>query len=275
MADAFSLAGRTALITGASRGIGAAIAREFAAGGADVALAARSEGDLRQVAASLTATGRRAVPIRCDVLDAADVAACVDRAWELLDGIDVLVCNAGGPVFQSPVLAGRDEGWQRTLDLNLTSVVRLCRDVGARMVGRGRGSIVNIASAPPTRAWPALAAYSAAKAAVLSLTASLAVECGPAGVRVNAICPGWVRTSVNRAYLRDPDTAATAVEAVPLARWGEPEHVATTARWLASDAAAYVTGATIAVDGGLALGQSRRWLDEMAGVLAGRAGAGR
>lgn len=268
--DPFSLAGRTALVTGASRDIGAAVAAELAVAGADVAVAARCEADLRRVADTIaSSSGGRAVPIRCDVREPADVTACVARAWDELGAIDVLVTNAGGPLFQSPVLATRDDGWQRTLDLNLTSVLRFCRDTGARMVRRGSGSIITIASAPPTRAWPALAAYTAAKAAVLSLTVSLAAEVGPAGVRVNAVCPGWIRTATNEVYLQDADTAATAVDAVPLACWGEPGDVAHTVRWLASDAARYVTAATIPVDGGLALGQSRTWLRAMESVLDG------
>jgi NAD(P)-dependent dehydrogenase (short-subunit alcohol dehydrogenase family) len=263
MTGPFSLAGRTALVTGASRGIGAAIAVAMGEAGADVAVAARRLPDLEQVADSITALGRRAVPVRCDVLEPAEIVACVEHVVDELGGIDVLVNNAGGPVFHSPVLAIRDDGWQRTFDLNLTSVLRFCRPVGSHMVARGSGSIINIASAPPSRAWPAIAAYSAAKAAVLSFTGSLAAECGVAGVRVNAICPGWVATATNRTYLRDPAVAATAVDAVPLAKWGEPRDVAATAVWLASDAARYVTAAVIPVDGGLAIGQSRGWLDAM------------
>ncbi len=263
----FSLTGRTALVTGASRGIGAAIALALARAGADVAVAARREADLDRVADEIRATGTRAVAIRCDLLDAAAVTGCTADVEAALGGIDVLVNNAGGPLFQSPVLAIREDGWQRTLDLNLTSVLRMCQSVGAGMMQRGRGAIVNIASAPPSRAWPAIAAYSAAKAAVLNLTGSLAAEFGPHGVRVNAVCPGWIRTATNRSYLRDPGTAALAVDAVPLGSWGEPEDVAATVMWLACDAARYVTGAAIPVDGGLSLGQSRSWLDGMAAAV--------
>lgn len=263
----FSLHGRTALVTGASRGIGAVIALTLAEAGADVAVAARCEADLERVREVIETTGRRGIAIRCDLLETGAVDACADAAEHALGGIDVLVNNAGGPLFQSSVLAIREDGWQRTLELNLTSVLRMCQSVGAAMMHRGRGAIVNIASAPPTRAWPAIAAYSAAKAAVLDLTGSLAAELGPYGVRVNAICPGWIRTATNRSYLRDSRTAALAVDAVPLGSWGEPEDVAATVVWLACDAARYVTGATIPVDGGLSLGQSRSWLDEIAAAV--------
>lgn len=265
--ERFSLAGRNALVTGASRGIGAAIALALARAGADVGVAARSTAELERVATAVRATGRRAVTLGCDLLEDGAVDACAEDAERTLGGIDVLVNNGGGPLFQSPVLGIRCGGWQRTLDLNLTTVLRVCQAVGATMVSRGGGAIINIASAPPTRAWPAIAAYSAAKAAVLNLTGSLAVELGPQGVRVNAVCPGWIRTATNRAYLRDPATAALAVEAVPLGHWGEPEDVAAVAVWLAGDAARYVTGAVIPVDGGLALGQSRRWLDAMTAAV--------
>ena len=257
----FSLDGRAALVTGASRGIGAAIAGALAEAGADVALCAR--GNLDEVADTVRAVGSRAVPITCDVTDADQVAAGVSRAWDELSGIDVLVNNAGGPLFHAAITDVREDGWQRVLDLNLTSVLRLCQQCGTRMVARGSGSIINIASVLPTRSWPAVAAYSAAKAGVLNLTSSLATAFGPDGVRANAICPGWVRTDTNWDYLADAVTATTAVDAVPMGRWADPADVAGTAVWLASDAAAYVTGAVIPVDGGLSVGVSRTWQQAM------------
>lgn len=261
--ERFSLRGRRALVTGASRGIGAGIARSLADAGADVALVARSTGALEQVARDIRSTGGHAVPLTCDVTDGAAIEACVDRGWTELKGIDVLVNAAGGPLFQSPVTEIEKSGWQRVIDLNLTGVLRVSQAVGRRMLERGRGSIVNIASLLPTRAWPAVAAYSAAKSAVLSLTQSMAVEWGQAGVRVNALCPGWIRTSLNQPYLATPDLAETAIEGTPLGRWGEVEDVTGAVVWLASDASRYVTGAVIPIDGGLNVGLPQDWLDAM------------
>ena len=257
--EMFSLAGKTALVTGASRGIGAAIATAFAEAGADVALVARSGDALDRVAAGIAASGRTAVPIRCDVTRSDEVAACVATAEAALGRIDVLVNNAGGPVFNAPFLAIREEGWHRLLDLNLTSVFRFSQRVGAGMVARGNGSVINIVSVAANRPSPALAGYSAAKAAVLSLTQTLAQEWANAGVRVNAICPGWVMTDINRKFLAEDEATATAVTSVPMRRLGEPEDIIGAAVWLASDAARYVTGASIAADGGLAVAVAEDW----------------
>ncbi|MGH2352783.1 MAG: SDR family NAD(P)-dependent oxidoreductase [Chloroflexota bacterium] len=261
--ERFSLQGRRALVTGASRGIGAALAVAFAGAGADVALCARSAMALEAVAGTIREMGRRALAIPCDVVRSQEVAAAVERAWAELGPIDVLVNNAGGPLFQAPFLEVREEGWNRILDLNLTSVFRFSQQVGGRMVERQSGSIVNVASVLPTRVWPAIAGYSAAKAGVLSLTQTLAVEWGGAGVRVNALCPGWIRTGLNRAYTDDRARAATAIDAVPLARWGEPDDLIGPAIWLASNASRYVTGAIIPIDGGLAVGQPEQWRQAM------------
>ena len=269
--DRFSLTGRTALVTGASRGIGAAIACAFAAAGADVVLCARSPHQLDRVVARIHDSGHRALPVPCDVTDPARVAACVDRTMTEMGSIDVLVNNAGGPLFHAPLLAVREQGWQRVLDLNLTSVLRFSQLAGTHMLATGRGSIINIASMLPSRSWPAIAAYSAAKAAVLNLTASLATAWGPHGVRANAICPGWVATDTNRSYTDHPAAAATAVDAVPLGRWAEPDDLVGTALWLASDASRYVTGAFIPVDGGLSVGASQAWQTQMAPSTASTA----
>jgi NAD(P)-dependent dehydrogenase (short-subunit alcohol dehydrogenase family) len=257
--ERFSLGGKTALVTGASRGIGAAIAQAFAEAGAHVALAARSRDALDKLAREIQSGGQTAIAITCDVTRADDVATCVESAEQALGRIDVLVNNAGGPVFNAPFLEIQERGWQRVIDLNLTSVFRLCQRVGAGMVARGSGSVINVASVVANRPWPALAAYSAAKAGVLSLTQTLAQEWGAAGVRVNAICPGWVMTDVNRTFLGDDRSLRLAIESVPLARCAEPEDISGVAIWLASDASGYVTGANIAVDGGLALGISEDW----------------
>ena len=259
-AELFSLAGRNAIVTGASRGLGEAIARAFAAAGADVALVARSRAALEEIAAWISEeTGRRAVPIECDVTRAEEVAECVQTAEAALGPIGVLVNNAGGPLFNAPFLEIREEGWRKLLDLNPTSVFRFCQKVGAGMVARRSGSVINVVSVVANRRWPELAAYSAAKAGVLNFTQTLAQEWGEAGVRVNAICPGWVMTDNNRAFLAGERAERLAIESVPMRRLAEADEIAGTAVWLASDASRYVTGANVSVDGGLAVAIAEDW----------------
>jgi len=260
--DLFSLDGRRALVTGASRGIGAAIAVGLAEAGADVAVVARSAGALDAVASQIRDLGRKAVVLVADVTALADVEATCAGALSELGGVDVLVNNAGGPVFHAPILDVRDEGWQRVIDLNLTSAFRFSQRLGRWMADHGEGAIVNV-TAPSDKAWPAIAAYAAAKAGLSSFTQTLAAELGPFGVRVNAVAPGWVKTAVNQGYVDDEELAALAVSAVPLGRWAVPEEIVGTVVWLASGAASYVTGAVIPVDGGFAAGVSRDWLDAM------------
>ena len=258
----FSLNGRRALVTGGSRGIGEAIAVGLAEAGADVALVARSTVALEGVAAAIRGVGQRAVVIAADVTDLADVEAACTRAIRELDGVDVLVNNAGGPLFHAPILEVRDEGWQRVIDLNLTSAFRFSQRIGRWMVDHGRGAIVNV-TAPANKAWPAIAAYAAAKAGLDSLTRTLAAELAPLGVRVNAVAPGWVKTAINQGYVDDEHLAPLAVSAVPLRRWAEPEEITGAVVWLASDAASYVTGTVVPVDGGFAAGMGREWLEAM------------
>jgi 2-deoxy-D-gluconate 3-dehydrogenase len=267
-AQVFSLEGRRVLVTGASRGIGRAIALGFAEAGADVALCARSADALEEVAEAVRGHGRTALVLAGDLTargDAADdgIVHCAERAWTGLGGLDVLVNAAGGPMFQAPAAEVRDNGWDRVIELNLTSVFRMCREVGARMVARGSGSIINFGSVLPTKVWPAIIAYGAAKAAVVNLTQALAADWGEAGVRVNAICPGWTRTAINDAYLRNSAQMETTIDSVPLGRWGDAGDMLGTALWLASDASRYVTGAIVPVDGGLSVGLSKSWLREM------------
>jgi gluconate 5-dehydrogenase len=174
-------------------------------------------------------------------------------------------------VFNAPFLELRESGWHRVMELNLTSVVRMSQAVGRHMTQRRRGSVINITSPATLRPWPAITAYSAAKAAVLNLTQSVAQEWAPLGVRVNAVSPGWIRTEINRAFTDNPTAAAATAADVPLGRWGEPDDLCGALLWLASDASAYVTGAHLTVDGGLtaavpedwqALRVARTWADD-------------
>jgi NAD(P)-dependent dehydrogenase (short-subunit alcohol dehydrogenase family) len=247
----FSLAGKTALVTGASRGIGREIALGFADAGADVAVLARSEAELDGVAAAVRDRGRSALPLPCDVTEPEQITSAVDRALEGLGKIDILVNNAGGPLFNAPFLEIRPDGWQRALELNLLSVVGFCRAVGAHMVERSTGSVINIDSIGASHPGQLVSPYCAAKAAVVNLTYVLAQEWGSAGVRVNTVSPGWVRTDINRRIYEQPEAAERIARRVPLGRWGESGDMIGVAVWLASDASSYVTGAHIPIDGGV------------------------
>src|SRR6266516_4567504 len=248
--EVFSLEGKSALVTGASRGIGAAIVTAFAEVGADVALAARSTSDIEQLAGKIESLGRRAISITTDVTDPEDVRACVAKTLDGFGKIDTLVNNAGGTRFMAPLIDLRPDGWHKAIALNLDSVFMFCQEAGRHMVARGSGSVINMSSVAGVHGAPALSYYSAAKHAVVGLTKTLAMEWGDSGVRVNALCPGWVKTELNRPFWSDPETSASFVQNQPIKRWGEPEEIAAAAVWLASEAASYVTGSTIVIDGG-------------------------
>lgn len=250
----FSLAGRTALVTGASRGIGRAIALGLAEAGADVALVSRTEEALTKVGVEIEAVGRRALVLSCDVTDPAAVEGAVAAAIDGLGQLDVVVNNAGGTSFRVPFARMRRDGWEKVLRLNLDSVVSVCAAVGPHLLARGTGSVINIASVAGLVGAPELAPYGAAKAAVISLTRSLAMEWGQAGVRVNALCPGWTTTDLNEGLRADPGVADGLVAASALGRWAEAVEIAGPAVFLASDASSYVTGAVLVVDGGLTAG---------------------
>lgn len=245
------LAGKTAFITGASRGIGRAIAVAYAEAGADVALVARDETALAEVRKEVEAAGRRAVVLTCDVTDRDRVIETVNTAIAELDRIDIVVNNAGGTSFMVPFTEMRFSGWEKVMKLNVDSIVHVCQAVGPHLLERGSGSVINVASIAGLGGTPTLSPYGASKAAVVSLTRSLAMEWGPKNVRVNALCPGWTATDLNRNLWEDEDTSRMMTANVPMARWGRAEEMAGPALWLGSDASTFVTGQTIVVDGGL------------------------
>ena len=247
----FRLDGKTALVTGASRGIGRAIAVAYAEAGADVALLARDATLLAEVADAVAAHGRRAVVLPCDVTDADAVGSAVSSALEELGHLDILVNNAGGNSFSMPLATMRFSGWQKTLRLNVDSVVHLTQAVLPHMLERRAGSIINVSSVAGLRGAPTLSHYGAAKAAVLSLTQSLATETAWAGVRVNSLVPGWIETDLT-GYLRESDDAEKALlSRVPMQRWGTTGEIAEPAVFLASDASSFMTGQALVIDGGL------------------------
>jgi 2-deoxy-D-gluconate 3-dehydrogenase len=246
-----TLEGRTALVTGASRGIGRAIAETYADAGADVALLARDAAALGEVAARVEAAGHRALVLTCDVTDPEAVGAAVARTVEELGRIDVLVNNAGGNSFSMPLSGMRFSGWEKTMRLNLDSVVHVTQAVLPGMLERRSGVIVNVSSVAGLQGAPLMSHYGAAKAALISLTQSLALETAWAGLRVNALVPGWVETDLTDFLRASDDAEAAALARVPMARWGQVAEIAQPALFLASDASSFMTGQALVVDGGL------------------------
>jgi NAD(P)-dependent dehydrogenase (short-subunit alcohol dehydrogenase family) len=246
----FELTGKNAFVTGASRGIGQAIAVAFAEAGADVALVARSADGLAETAAAIEAAGRKAVVITADVTSPEQVTAAVGTAIDQLGYVDIVVNNAGGSNFMIEFADLRLSGWDKIMTLNLTSTVHVCRAFAGHLLERGQGSVINVASVAGVTSAPELAPYGAAKAGMVSLSKTLAVEWGPRGVRVNALCPGWTATELNRSLWSDAVAGPDRVANVPLRRWGRAAEMAGPALFLASDASSYMTGQVLVVDGG-------------------------
>ncbi|HUR04815.1 MAG TPA: SDR family NAD(P)-dependent oxidoreductase [Nonomuraea sp.] len=246
---AFDLSGKQALVTGASKGIGRAIALAYAEAGADVALVSRSADPLAEVAKEIEALGRRAVVLPADLTDRDAATGAVAAAIDGLGHLDIVVNNAGGSNFLVEFKDLRLSGWDKLLRLNLDSTMAVCHAVAPHLLDRGAGSVINVASVAALGA-PFLAPYAAAKAAVVALTKTLAVEWAQAGVRVNALCPGWTATDLNRNLWEDEASSEATVSGVPMRRWGTPEEMAHPAVFLASRASAYMTGQVLFIDGG-------------------------
>jgi NAD(P)-dependent dehydrogenase (short-subunit alcohol dehydrogenase family) len=248
------LAGKTAIVTGASRGIGRAIALAYAEAGADLALLARDQERLEEVATGVRATGRKAFVLPCDVTDEEAVHRVVAAAIEELGHVDVVVNNAGGNNFSAAFVGMRMSGFDKVLRLNLQSTAYVCQAVGPHLLERKSGSVINVASVAGLRGTPFMAHYGAAKAAVLSLTATLAMEWAWAGVRVNALLPGWVETDLTDFARADEGTEKALIGGVPMQRWATVEEMAGPALFLASDASSFMTGQPLVIDGGLTAG---------------------
>jgi NAD(P)-dependent dehydrogenase (short-subunit alcohol dehydrogenase family) len=244
------LAGRVALVTGAGSGIGRATVRLFAAEDAHVYVTDVNGEAAAGVAGELALAGLKAEAITADVSRGQDVTAMF-RAVETAHGrLDVLVNNAGLNV-RGDFRHLSDADWAKIREVNLDGVVRVARDGFALLKASGRGSLINIASIMAHRGLRQLTAYSATKGAVVALTRGLAVEYAPFGIRVNALCPGFVHTALTERVLRNPAIEKALVEATALRRLGQPEEIAAAALFLAGDEASYITGAELAVDGGM------------------------
>jgi NAD(P)-dependent dehydrogenase (short-subunit alcohol dehydrogenase family) len=245
------LEGRIALVTGAASGIGRATARLFAEEGAHVYLADVNGAGAETAAGELVKAGLAARAVAADVSLGQDVAAMFRVVEKGHGRLDVLVNNAGLNV-RGDFRHLSDADWARIREVNLDGVVRVARDGFELLKVSGRGSLVNVASIMAHRGLRQLAAYSATKGAVTALTRGLAVEYAPFGIRVNALCPGFVHTPLTARALKNPAIEKALVESTALRRLGLPEEIAKAALFLAGDDASYVTGAELAVDGGMA-----------------------
>jgi NAD(P)-dependent dehydrogenase (short-subunit alcohol dehydrogenase family) len=245
-----TLKNKVALVTGASRGIGRAIAELFAREGATVVICGRKPETIERAAAEMKDCAGRVYPLACHVGRAADIGRLVDTTLREFGRIDILVNNAATNIAQEPVLQVDEAKFDKMIEVNLKSAFRLIQAVAPGMCARGSGSIVNIASIAGLRPQFHGMLYSMTKAALIMMTQSYALELGPHGVRVNAIAPGLVETVLSEYFWKGEDKLRHVIDAQPIKHLGQPREIAEVALMLAGDGASYLTGQTLVVDGG-------------------------
>jgi gluconate 5-dehydrogenase len=244
----FSLAGKRALVTGSSRGIGLAIATALAGAGADVVLNARDSVALGEAAANLAAGGARVRGVAFDVTNSESVNDAVEHIESEIGAIDILINNAGMQ-HRAPLEDFPEDMFERVISTNLTSVFLVGQAVAKRMIPRGRGKIINICSLAVNAARASIAPYGASKAAVANLTRGMATEWAKHGINANAIAPGYFKTELNTALVANPEFNAWVEKRTPMGRWGDVAELGGAAIFLASDASSFVSGHILYVDG--------------------------
>ena len=247
--NSLDLSGKVAVVIGGTSGIGRAIALGLADAGADVVPTSRRYEQVQRAVSEIKKRNRQSLEITSDVSDRASLEEALRRTVQALGHVDILV-NSAGKTKRTPTLEVPEEEWNDIMQTNLTGVLRACQVFGQHMIARGYGRIINIASLSTFVALYEVAAYSASKAAVASLTKSLAIEWGKHGVNVNAIAPGVFRTALNQRLLDETDRGREFLLRTPLQRFGKVEELAGAAVFLASDAASFVNGEVLVVDGG-------------------------
>jgi NAD(P)-dependent dehydrogenase (short-subunit alcohol dehydrogenase family) len=257
MTAVIHLEGKVALVTGASRGIGESIARAFVASGARVAIASRREDGIAAAADRLAESAGvardRLAPFACHMGKSDEVDALVRRTIERFGRLDVLVNNAATNPYFGPLLGADRAVFDKTVEVNLRGYLEAAQAAARHFVDHGGGAIINVASVAGLAGAPLQGVYGMTKAAVISMTKTLAIELGPSRIRVNAIAPGLVETRFSGAIVDNPDLRQRVVERTPLGRHAQPDEIAGAALFLASDAASFVTGHTLVVDGGLTI----------------------
>ena len=252
----FDLTGKTALVTGASRGLGRHFALTLAAAGADVAITSRTLSSLNDTAREIRQLGRRAIPVALDVRDHASIVAAVDAAHAELGSIGILINNAGCNI-RKPALDVTWDDWNTILDTNLRGPFFVAQTVARRMVHAGGGRIVNIGSVTCVAGYAGLGPYGASRGGIKQLTMSLAADWGPQGVTVNCLAPGWFKTAQNGVLYENAEWVRYLSDKIPLRRPGKVDDLTGALLFLASDASAYVSGQTLLVDGGISVNDTR------------------
>jgi NAD(P)-dependent dehydrogenase (short-subunit alcohol dehydrogenase family) len=246
----FDLTNRIAVISGASRGIGEAIARGFVEQGATVVLTARKQENLEKVAASIRQSGGKAVPIVCHGGKSAEMKDLFKRVEQELGGLDILVNNIATNPYYGPAVDAPESTIDKTFEVNLKGFYLMIQMAAKLMEKRGGGSIINISSIAGIRPLAGEVTYGMTKAGIINLTKGFAKELGPDNIRVNTIAPGLVETSFSKALVDNEEKRAAVINRYPLRRIGKPNDIAAAAIYLASDASSYVTGSVLVVDGG-------------------------